>query len=45
MAVRRKKKKPVRSVKRKIRIRPILPNVGEPTETEMFLIQTESRPL
>lgn len=40
----RKKKKPVRSVKRKIRIKP-LPQVGDPTETEMFLIQTESRPL
>lgn len=43
MGVRRKKK--VRSVRRKIHLRPILPNVGEPTETEMFLIQTESRPL
>jgi len=41
----RRKKKPVRSVKRKIRIRPLLPQVGDAAETEMFLIQTESRPL
>lgn len=43
MAVRRKKKI-IRSVKRKIRIKP-LPVIGDATETEISMVQTESRPL
>ena len=36
----RKKKKPVKSVKRRVRIRPL---PGTPTETELFNIPTENR--
>jgi hypothetical protein len=40
----RRKKKIIRSVKRKVRIKP-LPVIGEATETEISMVQTESRPL
>ena len=38
-------KKGVRSVKRKVRIRPHLDKLGNPTETVLLQVKTESKPL